>query len=302
LIPLAVSDPSFSPEPTATATAAVAVGSGLNEQTVSAGSCNRDIKPGNVSLEASPARKSGEVRVKLLDFGLARVQDNTTHLTQSGAIVGTPAYMAPEQARGGKIDGRADLFSLGCVLYLMLTGQRPFKGNDTIALLMALAMENPPTPQRLNRDVPAAVGELTMRLLAKEAVDRPADAQAVADTVRALEAGDATAQLVKPKMKSARLPSPAGTGAGGKDASRSPRRRAPILVGIVAVALLLLGGGYRLYQVVIIRDKDGNKIAEIKVPKDGQVEIVPDGKQVDPKQAAADAAWWKEVAALPPAK
>src|SRR6202023_874163 len=103
---------------------------------------HRDVKPGNVWLEsASPlspgGRGQGEGgKVKLLDFGLARAQDDTTHLTQTGTLVGTPAYMAPEQARGEQLDGRADLFSLGCVLYLMLTGERPFKGNDTISLLM----------------------------------------------------------------------------------------------------------------------------------------------------------------------
>ena len=86
------------------------------------GLVHRDVKPANVWLEA-PTR-----RVKLLDFGLARPPDADIHLTQTGVVVGTPTYMAPEQARGEVVDGRADLFSLGCILYLMVTGRLPFEG------------------------------------------------------------------------------------------------------------------------------------------------------------------------------
>lgn len=181
--------------------------------------------------------------------------------------------MAPEQAKGGTIDGRADLFSLGCVLYLMLTGKRPFKGNDTMSLLMSLAVETPTLPTELNREVPDAVSELTMRLLAKDAVDRPESAQAVADEITALSQGE-------PRPVRGRVKRPTAV---------PPRRRAPIILGIGAVLALLLliggvGGGFLIYQqVVIIRDKDGNKIAELKVPKDGKVEIIPDGKKVDTK-------------------
>src|SRR5262249_58596514 len=85
------------------------------------GLVHRDVKPANVWLER-PNR-----RVKLLDFGLARPLAADVHLTQSGMIVGTPMYMAPEQARGETIDGRADLFSLGCLLYQLVTGRPPFE-------------------------------------------------------------------------------------------------------------------------------------------------------------------------------
>ena len=89
------------------------------------GVIHRDIKPGNIWLEAPNGR------VKILDFGLARTEKEAAHLTASGAIMGTPAYMAPEQARGKHVDARADLFSLGCVLYEMVSGRRPFTGADT---------------------------------------------------------------------------------------------------------------------------------------------------------------------------
>jgi len=149
-----------------------------------AGLIHRDIKPGNVWLEASPGRQSGEYRVKLLDFGLALSQHDNVKLTQSGAVLGTPAYMPPEQAQGETVDARADLFSLGCVLYEMLTGERPFRGDNTISLLAALALQEPTPPRVKNPEVPVGVSDLTMRLLAKKPADRPASAREVARQLR----------------------------------------------------------------------------------------------------------------------
>ncbi|MBM4073393.1 MAG: serine/threonine protein kinase [Planctomycetes bacterium] len=91
------------------------------------GLIHRDIKPANIWLEASTGRESGESHVKILDFGLARALADDMHLTQPGAILGTPAYMAPEQARGEAVDHRCDLFSLGVVLYRLATGRLPFR-------------------------------------------------------------------------------------------------------------------------------------------------------------------------------
>src|SRR5581483_3221578 len=79
------------------------------------------------------------LRVKLLDFGLVRRTAGETSLTSTGFIVGTPNFMSPEQASGAALDGRADLFSLGCVMYTMLTGELPFPGNSAMAVMMALA-------------------------------------------------------------------------------------------------------------------------------------------------------------------
>ncbi len=148
------------------------------------GLVHRDIKPGNIWLEivegeawrvkgkdnspSSPSTRhaSRTTRVKILDFGLARAASDA-HLTQSGAIVGTPAYMAPEQAKGEEVDVRCDLFSLGSVLYHLCTGRLPFKGTDTMSILMSLAMETPKTPHELNGAVPPALSALIMKLLAK---------------------------------------------------------------------------------------------------------------------------------------
>src|SRR5262249_35093166 len=89
----------------------------------------RDIKPGNVLIEAGPHGKT-----KLTDFGLARAADDAS-ISQSGVVAGTPMYMAPEQARGESLDHRADLFSLGSVLYVMCTGRPPFRAESTLAVL-----------------------------------------------------------------------------------------------------------------------------------------------------------------------
>ena len=110
------------------------------------GLIHRDIKPGNIWLEALPAGPEGvgsRARVKILDFGLARITRENVHLTETGLIVGTPSYMAPEQARGDKLDARCDLFSLGCILYRLCTGRLPFQGESTMALLTALALDDP---------------------------------------------------------------------------------------------------------------------------------------------------------------
>jgi hypothetical protein len=137
------------------------------------GLIHRDIKPANLWLEGERRR------VKVLDFGLARAAAGDSQLTQSGVIVGTPAYMAPEQAAGKPVDGRCDLFSLGCVLYRCSTGELPFRGTDNISTLMAVAMEQPRPPRALNAEVPPALSNLIMRLLAKNPADRPASARDV---------------------------------------------------------------------------------------------------------------------------
>jgi serine/threonine protein kinase/predicted ATPase len=145
------------------------------------GLVHRDVKPANVWLEA-PAR-----RVKLLDFGLARSQVGDARLTNPGLVVGTPMYMAPEQARGESLDGRADLFSLGCVLYQMLTGRPPFEGKTTLAVLAAVITDTPAPAGQLNPAIPIPLTDLLSRLLAKQPAARPGTAEVVVEELQALE-------------------------------------------------------------------------------------------------------------------
>ncbi|HVS34072.1 MAG TPA: protein kinase, partial [Gemmataceae bacterium] len=145
------------------------------------GLVHRDVKPSNVWLE-TPAR-----RVKLLDFGLARMQAGDARITNPGMVVGTPAYMAPEQAQGEPLDGRADLFSLGCVLYQMVTGRPPFQGETALAVMAAVVSQTPPPASQINAAIPAPLSDLLSRLLAKRPADRPASAEAVGEELRSVE-------------------------------------------------------------------------------------------------------------------
>ena len=144
------------------------------------GLVHRDIKPANLWLEAPNGR------VKVLDFGLAKPVDSEFELTKSGAVVGTPAYMSPEQARGEKVDHRTDLFSLGSVLYRLCTGKLPFSGPTTMAVLMALGTDEPPPVRAVNPNVPEALAALIHQLLSKQADARPQSAVEVGKRVRAI--------------------------------------------------------------------------------------------------------------------
>jgi phosphate ABC transporter phosphate-binding protein len=144
------------------------------------GLIHRDIKPANLFIEQSSGR------VKILDFGLARPAKEASGLTEAGTILGTPHYMAPEQAVGGDISPRSDLFSLGCVLYRLLAGETPFAGGNTVAVLMATALNDPRPLREVNTAVPLPLADLVTRLLAKNPADRPASAAEVADALDAI--------------------------------------------------------------------------------------------------------------------
>ncbi len=138
------------------------------------GIVHRDIKPANIML-----LPSGEP--KIMDFGIAKVP--ATHLTAAGEFFGTPSYMSPEQAGSGALDGRSDLFSLGAVLYLLLTGRRAFDAPNVTAILTKLAAEHPAPPTRLVEGLPADVDYLVGRALAKDPAARHPDGRAFAEDV-----------------------------------------------------------------------------------------------------------------------
>lgn len=138
------------------------------------GLIHRDIKPGNILLEG------GTDRVKLTDFGLARAAEDVK-LTRTGFVAGTPLYMAPEQARGEEVDHRADLFSLGSVLYEAATGTPPFDGKTPLAVLRRVADETQRSLREMDSQIPIWLSDVIDRLLAKEPADRFQSAAEVAD-------------------------------------------------------------------------------------------------------------------------
>lgn len=185
------------------------------------GLIHRDIKPANIWLEANTDR------VKIVDFGLARETDGEgTLLTQPGAILGTPAYMAPEQARAEPVDARCDLYSLGCVLYRMSTGRIPFTGKDSIAMLLAVTKE-PPRPMReFNPDLPPAFSDLVMRLLSKKPADRLPTAKAVVEALEAIEKQSTAAPSPGPSTLPP-VPSTAAAKSKSRDLPAKPAKPTP---------------------------------------------------------------------------
>ncbi len=222
------------------------------------GLIHRDVKPSNLWLEGKRRR------VKVLDFGLARQTGaDQTNLTQAGVIIGTPSYMSPEQAKGEAVDARADLFSLGCVLYRMCVGEAPFRGKDTVSTLRALAMEAPAPPVERRPDVPAELKDLILRLLSKEPDRRPPTAEAVVQAITAIEQrlpnapAPRPSRPVVPVRNSAQAENtelavdlPAAT------RRRRPRRqRGPVVLVLGGAALVVLG--LLLVVVLLARPVDG---------------------------------------------
>ncbi|MFB7910379.1 protein kinase [Kitasatospora sp. NPDC056076] len=137
-----------------------------------AGMVHRDIKPDNVMITDAG-------HLKVLDFGIAQLDTGAGGLTTTGTIVGSPAYMAPERWTGGRVDGRADLYALGCVLVELFTGARPFGGDSTPVLMYQHLNEPPPALDPARFGLPPQVAGLVAELLAKEPAERPADARTV---------------------------------------------------------------------------------------------------------------------------
>jgi hypothetical protein len=229
-----------------------------------AGLIHRDIKPANIWLEEATHADAGALsggRVKIVDFGLARGSEPDAQFTQAGAVIGTPAYMAPEQANAAAVDARCDLFSLGVVLYRACTGRLPFGGKDTLSVLSALATQTPPPPHRLVPALPRACSALVMRLLAKDPADRPQSAREVVEALAALERAPVAAPEVRcPGGKEAASPravaegtrrraAPGGAKREGPKKARQPASRGPQPVReardwgrlVLAAALVLLG-------------------------------------------------------------
>jgi predicted Ser/Thr protein kinase len=175
-------------DPRRAATIAYQIASGLSsahERNV----IHRDLKPANVQLVERGADKEF---VKLLDFGIAKMSEGGTQLTKTGMILGSPAYMSPEQASGTKVDHRTDIYALGVILYEMLVGTPPFTGESPTQILLAHVSSQPPPPRTRHPGVPESLEQLIMECLAKDPASRPANMGVVMERLAAyLEAAPA---------------------------------------------------------------------------------------------------------------
>jgi serine/threonine protein kinase len=146
------------------------------------GLVHRDIKPDNIII-------GRDGRAKIMDFGIARM--GGTDLTQAGQILGTPSFMAPEQFRSSRVDGRADLFSLGSTLYFVFTGEKPFKGKSTVEVAHAITTTEPRPPSVARAHLPPGIDAILKKCLEKNPDDRFQAARELADALKALAAGRA---------------------------------------------------------------------------------------------------------------
>jgi serine/threonine protein kinase/Leucine-rich repeat (LRR) protein len=246
------------------------------------GVIHRDIKPANILIE-----NGVQPCVKITDFGLARAADDAS-LTQSGTIAGTPMFMAPEQARGEALDQRADLFSLGSVLYTICSGRPPFRAPSTVAVLKRVAEEMPRPIPEIIPEVPTWLCDIITRLHAKRPEDRIATAREVAD----LLARGATAMqgsTDSPSLLDEGAPAadkPVGKNAGSSVPALRPRSR--VSRWTVAGMMLLLciaglgfaeGTGVTNFRGTIIRlfSPEGTLVVEVDDP---EVSVQIDGSDL----------------------
>jgi serine/threonine-protein kinase len=179
---------------------AIQVGEGLAEAS-SRGIVHRDIKPGNILLTDGG-------RVKIVDFGLAKLA-GATRLTRTGATMGTAAYMSPEQVRGEDIDHRSDIWSLGAVLYEMLTGRPPFAGDTELTVMYSIMNDDLVGVAEERPDVPSGLDRIVGRMLAKDPAKRYVDASEVVRDLRAFRAASGTKTSVSaPATETGARPQP----------------------------------------------------------------------------------------------
>jgi formylglycine-generating enzyme required for sulfatase activity len=168
------------------------------------GIVHRDVKPSNVLIDRD--RNGWSL---LSDFGLAKMVEGVSHLTGSGVGVGTPQYMPPEQGQGGKVDQRADIYSLGVVLYEMATGRVPFEAETPLAVVLKHITDPLPLPSTVNPDVPEGVERVVLKAMAKEPDDRFGSAGEMADVLQEAVGSGAIAISSPAEVEAKTLPLPA---------------------------------------------------------------------------------------------
>ncbi|MGQ0846748.1 MAG: Stk1 family PASTA domain-containing Ser/Thr kinase [Sporichthyaceae bacterium] len=222
------------------------------------GIVHRDIKPGNVMLTRSGT-------VKVMDFGIARaIADASSTMTSTAAVIGTAQYLSPEQAKGEKVDARSDLYSTGCLLYELLTGEPPFTGDSPVAVAYQHVRENPKPPSTVDTAVNPAMDAIVLKSLAKNVDNRYQSAAEMRDDLeRALDGQPVNAPAVMlDSSPDARRPGPVGAPTTAMPAVSEPkqRRRVVGLVALLLAAIAVAGLGLFVGQKLVGGGGPSNKV------------------------------------------
>ena len=203
------------------------------------GVVHRDVKPANIMIEPGG-------QLKVMDFGIAKLETGA-NLTSTGSIMGTPNYMSPEQAKGLRVDGRSDLFSLGCVLYECLTGTKPFQGESVSVILVKILTEEPPPVDLAAAGLPAEIGSVLKRAVAKDPAARYASGKDLVEALRTAGhttvVSPATAGRALPPLSSAKPQRATAPSAPRPVARRLGTHKSVALGVLIALAAALLASG-----------------------------------------------------------
>jgi len=226
------------------------------------GVIHRDIKPANILL--TQRESDGTEQAKITDFGVAKLA--ARDITTTGQILGTPAFMPPEQFTGAPIDGRSDLFSLGVILYWMASGEQPFPGETMSAVSYKIVHTEPVPPAKLNPAIPTAMEGVILKCLAKNPADRYQSGEEVAQTLVQLRVGakgtslQATAPIARGTARASEetydanpsLPPKTGWASATiktpKQAARAGKKSVLLLAAVILLVAMAAGGGYLLHR------------------------------------------------------